>query len=82
MDIQKLLQCDCNPGKTYRTGTTFEKHLMSKRHMLFEQDKNRTEIYKRLQDMEIELFKYKEECKIWKHKYMELKKENEFYDCH
>uniref|UniRef100_A0A6C0K4F6 Uncharacterized protein n=1 Tax=viral metagenome TaxID=1070528 RepID=A0A6C0K4F6_9ZZZZ len=86
MEIQTLYQCDCNPGKRYSSRQTFQHHVSSKRHQLFTQNKNKSDLYKRLQDTEIELVKARKECEVWKHKYLDmmLEKEEEeksFQDC-
>jgi len=81
--IQPSLQCECNPGKTYRTQGTFHSHFQTQRHKLFNESKKKIDLYKRLQDTEILLFKTKEESEMWKEKYFQLKlhSEQEFYEC-
>jgi len=90
MELQTIYQCDCNPGKIYSSRQSFQKHVTSKRHQIFTQTKNRTDLYKRLQDIEVELLKKSRECDIWKHKYLDLELQHEkaqdesesrFYDC-
>jgi len=81
--MERVFQCDCYPGKTYRSGATFRQHYQSRRHELFQQNKKKTDMHRRLQVTEIELVKKTRECEIWKQKYFDtlISQDEEFHDC-
>ena len=72
MELEIRRECACNPGKIYANNTTFHKHYQSIRHESYTRDQERSNIYKRNQEMEIEVEKIKRECALWKQKYLEL----------
>lgn len=39
MDIVERLECGCNPGKVYASGSSFRKHFASNRHKAWEKDR-------------------------------------------
>ena len=39
MDLSELLQCGCNPDKTYASRASFRNHLASNRHKAWEKDR-------------------------------------------
>jgi len=81
MDIQEVLECKCNPGKTYTSHATFRRHFLSQRHALYQHDQNKIDLHKRLQEARVELEKKTRECEIWKQKYFDEVLQNDFHDC-
>jgi predicted RNase H-like nuclease (RuvC/YqgF family) len=71
--IQTRLECPCFPGKTYASRSTFQKHFQSKRHENHRLNSNKTDLHRRYQELEIELRKTRQECQVWKEKYLELR---------
>jgi hypothetical protein len=68
----QVYQCDCNPGKHYKTKQTYQKHFQSKKHCLFEEHNNKVGHVKRIQSLEVELQKVTRERDIWKDKFFEI----------
>jgi len=64
-------------GKTYASRSTFQKHFRSRRHKDHHSDDNKTDLYRRCQEMETELRRSREECRVWKKKYLELSLQTE-----
>ena len=36
MILERILCCECNPGKIFKNNTTYNQHLKSKRHINWE----------------------------------------------
>lgn len=70
--IIQVYQCECNPGKNYKTKQTYQKHFQSKKHCIYQEHQNKVNHVKRIQFLEIELQKITRERDIWKDKYFEM----------
>lgn len=70
--IETRFECPCLPGKTYASRSTFQRHFRSKRHENHDLNSNKTDFHRRYQEMETELRRTRQECQVWKEKYLEL----------
>lgn len=49
----RVVQCDCNPGKTYASTQSFQQHLTTHRHEAFALKERCRDLQRRLQAMEM-----------------------------
>lgn len=68
----QIYTCKCNPNFTYKTKSSFTKHLESKRHYSYQENVNKIENRIKIQQLERDIKKLKSEIRIWKEKYLEL----------
>lgn len=72
---QHLIQvytCKCNPNFNYKTKYSFSTHFKSKRHLSFQQNIDKTEDRRKIQNLEKETKRLQCEVNLWKEKYLEL----------
>ncbi len=80
MILERILCCDCSPGKIFKTNATFKAHLKTKKHISFISNKDIKNYRKssveyenniisqklKIKDMELELKKLKQKNKLQK----------------
>lgn len=57
--ITEVLQCECNPGKTYISRSTFSQHRKSKRHIAWQTRNAERDSVSRVVERDVEIAKLK-----------------------
>jgi len=74
MILERILCCECTPGKIFKNNTTFKVHLNSKKHLNWV-SKNEIKNYKKTSvDYENNIFNYKLKLKRKEEEYNKLNK--------
>jgi len=93
MILEKILCCECNPGKIFKTNSTYKAHLKSKRHENWvsntsiknykkssvEYENNIVNYKLRLERLDIDYKKLEMDYKKLYNKINLLKKKNQYY---
>lgn len=77
MDIIHVHTCDCNPGYTYKTRSSYNAHLMSKRHEAWDQKQDNRSHRERITELENQVSRLKTELQMWKASAIQLKQKYE-----
>lgn len=61
MDLICIFKCDCNPGKIYKTSSTFKNHTKSLRHTKWEAEQVVRDVHVRLGEQAAEILRLKQQ---------------------
>lgn len=76
MNLVQIYTCDCNPYN-YSTRQTYQAHLHSKRHQLWESKQTIRDFRERIVDLENQMSRLRTELQIWKSQAINLKQRYE-----
>ena len=78
MILERILCCDCSPGKIFKTNATFKAHLKTKKHLNFISNKDIKNYKKSSVEYENNIVSQKLKIKEVETKIKKLEKENRF----
>ena len=77
MILERILCCECNPGKIFKNNTTYNQHLKSKRHINWASNNDIKNYKKSSVEYENSLFLYKKKLNILTKENIQLKEKIE-----
>lgn len=77
MNIIQVYTCDCNPGYTYKSKTSYNNHITTKRHQAWESKQNNRSYRERITELENQISRLKVELQMWKTSAIQLKQKYE-----